>query len=363
MVDIHTVAELCTRSGPFLSVYLDVSRNETDADHQLDVRWRSAREQLHARGAPSDLLDAVGHRVLSAPAHGGNVARMIVAAEDDILVDDIVRRPRSDEVLTWGQLPDVTSWLTDRAMMRPVLVVLADREGADLELHETWPDRVDEQETVEGGTEHINKVQVGGWSHKRYLRRSELRWRRNAEHVAPEIEKRVAAGVRLIVITGDVRAQKEIHDALSESTRELLVEIQAGGRHPGDSRESLDDAIDEAVQDVVLTDHLRIIRELEEEAGRAGAAAIGLDDVAAALIRGQVGTLLLAPTRAASRQLAPGDYPGLPLPGSARDEDELRADLAVLCAAAMTGADAVMAPRSLSADGVAALLRWNESTA
>lgn len=89
--------------------------------------------------------------------------------------------------------------------------------------------------------------------------------------------------------------------------------------------------------------------------GRASAVATGLQEVADAFVRGQVETLLLDPGQAAHLTLTLTDQ----LLGSAPEDLDLRADLALLAAA--TGADVRVAPSTLGGNPVAALLRWDQS--
>ncbi|WP_129666957.1 Vms1/Ankzf1 family peptidyl-tRNA hydrolase [Phytoactinopolyspora endophytica] len=352
------VSEICQHPGPFLSVYLDVRRDVEEAVHQLNVRWRSSREELLRQGAPPDLVETVGDRILAEQHASGAAARMVVAADGRILMDDVVTVPGDHQALTWGPLPDLTGWLADRNAMLPLLVVLADREGAEFERYEAWPETPKATASVQGETEHLTKVAVGGWSHKRYQRRAENVWHRNAEQVVTEIEEQVGAGVRIVALAGDVRAQREIHQSVSERTRALLVDLESGSRAAGASREALDHAVDQAIRNVVITDHLEAIRELEQEAGRQGAAAIGLDDVLPKLVQGQVRTVFITPDTAAARTVRPGGHPGIPLPKGALEQDAVRADLAVLCAAVATDAEVLVGPWKFSDDGVAAILRW-----
>ncbi|WP_166354711.1 Vms1/Ankzf1 family peptidyl-tRNA hydrolase [Phytoactinopolyspora limicola] len=352
------ISQVCQHPGPFLTAYLDVSRNVDEAPHRLAVRWRSAREQLQRMAAPSELIDLAEERITEPVDMPGSTARMVVAADNDIVLDDVVPRPRSNETVTWGPLPDLTGWLADRSTAVPILVVLADREGADFELYAPWPERLVTHDSADGDTKHLTKVAVGGWSHKRYQRRAEETWRRNAEQVAAEIDELITTGVRAVVTAGDLRAQGEIRQAVSEPARAALVELETGGRAAGSSRTVLDDAIDEVVREAVDSDRRRVLNELEEEAGRDGAAVLGVDGVLPALVQGRVRTAVLAPEVASGTVVEPAAHPGLPLPAAAREAGPVRADLAVLCASAATDAETVVTGRPISADGVAAVLRW-----
>jgi hypothetical protein len=50
-VDTTTLREVTARDGPFASVYFDSSHDTEDAAAQLELRWRSIREQLADGGA------------------------------------------------------------------------------------------------------------------------------------------------------------------------------------------------------------------------------------------------------------------------------------------------------------------------
>lgn len=359
-MDLETVSALLQHPGPYLTVYVDVTRDTADAEHRIELAWRSARERVSRDGAPDGLTDLVEGHVLRPTSAPGRVNRMVVAAHGDVLLDEEVRQTDPADVVTWGPLPDVTSWLSDRDMMIPVLLVIADREGADIEYYDGWPGYPTDEDSIHGETLHIKKVPAGGWAHKQYQRRTEEVWRRNADEVATEIDHRARGGVPLIALTGDVRAVGEIREALSEPAASKVVVLEDGSRAEGSSREMLDDAVDQAVRDTVIEEHLHSVREIEEGTGQRGDAVHGLPEVIENLVQGRVRTLALALRIAAQREVAPAEYPGLPLPEQALEHARLRADLVAVCAAAATDADLViLGAASLPQDGIAALLRWS----
>ncbi len=360
-MNVDTIAAMQQHPGPFLSTYFDVTRATADAPHRIDLAWGSAREQLLEAGAPESLVDLVESRVLVPTSAPGEVKRMIVAAGEEILLVDDVRDPSDHNVVSWGPLPDVTDWLTDRDKSVSVLLVLADREGADLELYRAWPGRPAGEETVGGEDMHLNKVFGGGLAHKQYQRHTEQTWRRNAEEVASELEDYASRGMRLIAIAGDAKAVGSITDELSEPVAAKVTTIDESGRAEGSSRDALDGAVDDAVHEVVMREHLELVRELDEGTGIRATSAHGIPDVLNALVQGKVRTLLVAPSVAANHLVAPADYLGLSLPAVAAESDELRADLVSVWAAAATDADvAVLGTASLPDDGMAAVLRWEQ---
>jgi Bacterial archaeo-eukaryotic release factor family 2 len=357
---LDQIGALVRSDGPFLTAYLDVGRQTTLAAHELEVRWRAAAAELLSQGAPEPLVDRVGERMTQPTRRHGPVGRIIATAGGDVMLDRTLATTPDPEVVSWAPLPDVTGWIRDADPFRSVLLVLADRVGADLELYDVWPGPPVGRASVNGEELHLTKVPAGDWAHKEYQRRTDEVWRRNARRVAELVDRNVRAGVDLVAVAGDVRARTEIRDAVSEPARERLVELDHGSRAAGSSRETLDRALHQALRDRVVAEKLAQVREVQQRVGRGEAVALGVDRVLDSLVKGQADQVLLAPEAAVGRTVRPGRHPGLPLPPVALDADELRADLAVVGAAAATDAEVVVtAAQVLPPDGVAALLRWS----
>jgi len=356
-VRLDRFSDLYAGSGPMATVLLDVSRDSEDGQHLVELRWRAARERLEEQGAPSDVIDAVEPLFLEPTHVPGTVSRLVIAAGEEVRFDDVVSESVEPGVVSYGDLPDLTTWIELQDGAVPLLLVLADREGADLEVHRAFAEEAVEHQEVHGETLHINKVAVGDWAHLRYQHHTEEVWRRNAKQVAEQVEHHVSQGLGVVVIAGDVHARKNIHDALGGRASDSVIEIGAGSRADGASREALDDAVREAVRGVVAERRLGLLREFEQRRGRDEAVAVGTDAVCDALVRGQVDTLLLHPETARQGTLDPAEHDGLALP----TVQPQRRDLALIAAAALTSAGVVTAGQTLlPEDGVAALLRWDQ---
>ena len=88
----------------------------------------------------------------------------------------------------------------------------------------------------------------------------------------------------------------------------------------------------------------------------------GREDVVQAFVLGQVETLVLDQRAARELTVRPASYPGLAVPGTVGD-DTLPADRVLVAAAAATDAEVVLLPAERSkGQGVAALLRWDQTT-
>jgi len=357
-VRLDRFSHLYDGAGPMATVLLDVSRDTEDAAHQSELRWRAARAELAEQGAPDQLLDALAP-LFTEPTHvPGPVSRLAVGSGADVRLDDLLHDHVEPGVVTYGDLPDLTTWIELQDGAVPLLLVLADREGADLELYRAFAeDPVDTQE-IHGESMFIHKVPVGGWSHLRYQHSVEEVWRRNARQVADEIEHHVAQGLGIVVLAGDVHARRNIAEELGGRASDSVIEIEAGSRADGASREALDDAVREAVCGVVTERRLGLLREFEQRRGRDQAVALGTGAVLDAFVRGQVDTLLLHPARAREGTVDPAQHPGLTLPTGTPQ----RRDLVLIAAGVLTSASVVTAgPTLLPDDGVAALLRWDQS--
>src|SRR5208283_635166 len=55
---------LVSARGPFVSIYIDDSRNAADAEAQLDAKWRDVRRHLAGRGVDEDIIVTLERAVL-----------------------------------------------------------------------------------------------------------------------------------------------------------------------------------------------------------------------------------------------------------------------------------------------------------
>lgn len=372
---IDATTDLFKRAGPFLSVYVDVSRDTESGEHEVETRWQQLRETARQHGAPEELLDEVGRRVLAPTAAAGKNARLLVADADGVTLSDLVGGSPHAEHATWSSLPDLGAWLVDRDLDLPMLVAVVDHAGADLTTYRPGPHASTEVAHVEGVTRHLHKVRHprvggrydsgggGGVSGERnrgdVQRSTEEVWRHNARLVAAEIEEK-AADLPLVVLAGEPDACATVRDLVGPTIADRMALIERGTRADGGSEEAFDHAVLEAARDAAIAARLRRVHEYEEREGRGSGAADGVRAVLDAMVQGQVETLLVAPDVAATHRVRSGDVPGLTLPSAVDPAEELRADQVLVAAAARTDADVcVTGPQVLPADGAAALLRWD----
>jgi hypothetical protein len=353
------LSPLFDTAGPFATVMLDVSHDNENAEHEHELRVRAAAEELAELGAPETLVEDVSTRLGELVKEPAPVARTVVATTAGVLFDEVSHTRVDQPVVSWGPLPDLARWAEHQDTLTQFLLVIVDHEGGDVAVYDSDVPEPEEQTSVGGETQHVHKVPVGGWSALRYQHVTENVWARNAEAVADEVVSHVRAGIRLVLLAGDPQSRPTVLARL-EGTPATVVELETGSRNEDGGDDALQQAVREALMGHVVARRLEDAHTLRDRLGRDDAVATGVHDIADAFVRGQVETLLLDPQAAADLTVDPADHPGLSL-GAADSTGPVRADLALVAAAVVTGADVRIAPSAvLGGTPVAALLRWDQ---
>ena len=140
----------------------------------------------------------------------------------------------------------------------------------------------------------MHKTREGGLD-RRSQTRAEDSWQRNAEAVAPVLDKRVAErSPDVVVLTGDVPCGRA-----GPGRRGAARQRGRSSRCPAASRGEgvKQDAFDARVADVLAGFRARrrdaVLDRFREAQGRGGGAVTALDDVIEVLRRGQVAELVL----------------------------------------------------------------------
>ncbi|GAB3206590.1 Vms1/Ankzf1 family peptidyl-tRNA hydrolase [Marinactinospora thermotolerans] len=293
-MDLGFLHPLYSVSGPVASVYLDTTRSTESAAKEIELRWRGLREELAASGADEETLQALDGVVGGVSNLPGPQGEALFAAEGRILAAHTLPRPPVRDRASWRRGGDPLELVTVLDAGVPHVVVAVDRLGADVDAYPAHGGPVDER-SFSGATLHVQKVNAGGWSHKRYQRHSEEVWSENAAAVAGDVEEAVAeVSAAVVFVGGDERAIGKLREHLSERVHDLVVEVP-GGRAEGGAVDSLREAVDAGLRDRANARHAEVLAELSQELGRDGRAVQGADSTAGALRTGQVRTLLLSP--------------------------------------------------------------------
>jgi Bacterial archaeo-eukaryotic release factor family 2 len=347
--------ELALHPGPIASAYLDVSRDQEDAAHQVRLRWEALAGQLREQGADEKTLDAAGEAATEDHHQPGPAGRAVFAAEGRVLhVADLPGPPRR-ELARWAPLPDLLPLLAQLPEYVPHVVARLGRLTATI----TGVDRAGGE--VLGVTDHgeshpVHKTRGGGAAHYSMQHRTEEIWARNTHNVAADIDRAVSnLHAELVVLTGDVRARSLVREALGEHSRAIVEEIP--GPSPDDhtsdqTAEEIRREIRRLAAERAGERPRRIVAQFEQERGRAtGLAVTGLASVLRALQLNQASTVLLRNDPASELRLWIGPEPAQ----LALTEEELcgigapvlgqdRADAALIRAIAGIGAELVLLP-------------------
>jgi hypothetical protein len=356
------IADLYAAPGPFASVHIDVSRDSENAEQLVELQARAVADQLREQGAPDDVVKVLQELLVENTHTPAPVSRTIVATTSaEVVFDKLVHENTEHPSATWGPLPDVGAWLQSEDSNTPFVLAVVNHEGGDVRTYVTDAAEPTAETSVGESSEIINKVKGGGWGHMRYQNASENVWSDNAEAVVDEIRTHVRKGYRLVLLAGDPKSRSMVRELLGDSGPAELLDIEEGGGRTEDGGdEALQEAIRQRLAEHAVAHRLEVSHELKDRLGRDHAVATGVRDVADAFVRGQVDTLLLDLSEAAELELDAANHPGLVL-GSGTVEEPLRADLALVAAAALTSADVTIAPSgALGGVPVAALLRWDQ---
>ncbi|MGF1662487.1 MAG: Vms1/Ankzf1 family peptidyl-tRNA hydrolase [Kineosporiaceae bacterium] len=339
------------------TVALDVSRTDEGGDHGVALRWRTLREHLERAGADAATVAVLERAVLEPTGRGGSVGVFAVARAGALLHRRVLpRAPVRDEAVLEA-LPHLMPLVRALDGGTRYVLVEVDRAGADVAVvdagaGEPVGDVVTEAEST-AGHDVLRKVPGGGWSHRRYQARAEDSWEHNARAVADDLDDLVRRhGAELVVVTGVAQSRALVMERLSPATAALAVAVEGGSRHddlaPGEGE--VHPAVAETVERHVHDRRRRVLAEFAEEIGREAAGVHGLDDVVDALRRGQVREVVLVDDPTSTLRLWVGEDP---LTVGSRDEvvalgaqepREVRADAAVVAAAAATDAGVTVIP-------------------
>lgn len=358
------IAHLYEDPGPFATGYVDVSRDTENAPEKIELQVRTATDAATQAGAPESVVAQLREALLEPTEVPAPTSRFAVVTERGVLLNEVVRARLDQPSGSWGPLPDLGAWISDEAQTVPFVLALVDHEGGDVSVHRTGtPDRPDEVRTAGGETEFEHKVRGGGWAHLKWQHYNESVWARNARSVAQEITEHVRAGIRVVLLAGQPGSRQEVLTGLEGLQGVTVVELDAGGRGEDGGDEALQKAVARAVEEQVMTARVEMLDDLQERLGRDDAVATGVTDVVDAFVRGQVATLLIDPTSTAEHEVETARFPGLALGALPEVPERVRADQALLAAAALTGAEVhALSGPMLSGAPSAALLRWDQPT-
>jgi hypothetical protein len=272
------------------------------------------------------------------------------------------------ELVTVEPLPRLVPLLDALLLQVPHVVVLADRQGADIYAYTSGPEP-EESASVTNTRFPQRKVKFGGWATKRFSNDVEESWEASARDVASMVDK-VARDVdaRVVIASGDERARQLIGQHLPTPLVDHYHEIDGGGRHVDGSEDVIADQIVQVLSDVLAGDTVELLEKYAEERGQRDRASEGVARTIESVRMSQVDTLILTDARDEDRTVWIGPDPthvalaeqelrdlGVDAPVEVKlDEALVRATLGTGAAVRFVGGGMEQAPK----DGVGALLRY-----
>jgi Bacterial archaeo-eukaryotic release factor family 2 len=360
-MDVTFLKSLYDSSGPFASVYLDMSRTTEDAPKLIELRWRALQRELSDQGTPPATIEAIERVVAEENTQRESGTLAVFAADGEVVHYEALPGTARAELARYAPLPHVKPLLVQRGEPIAHLVVTVDRLGGEI----TCVFRDGERRTFGVQPDEdlpVRKTKAGDmFRQDKQQRATEEVWRTNAKKVAHAMGAAAGdCGADIVVLAGDVRARKIVQEELPEAVLTRMVDV--GGAGP-----TLDGEITGAVEHKRAEQLTALLDRFEEQLTKKGRAVEGLGGVTDALRKGQVACLFLEDRPDSSTTLWAGPHP-TELATSADLLRELgvaapvedRADAALIRALAGTDGDLqLLPPESLRAEsGVGALLRY-----
>ncbi|MFE5405904.1 Vms1/Ankzf1 family peptidyl-tRNA hydrolase [Streptomyces sp. NPDC056580] len=365
---------LLDRRGPWATVYFNPVQRDEWGIIRRGLLVREACQTLEDEGADPATVQAVHDALTDVTPQENPAGLVLFAAGGEVALTWRLSRPPQGPIAYWAPLPRLTPLLELAGQDPLCLVAYVDRTGADFELRGAAGPK--DFGSVEGRQSPVHRTASGDWSQRHFQLKVENTWEHNAGEIAEALASAYEeSGAELVVLVGDVRERPAVLERLPEPVREVTVATEHGGRAPGSSSPALEEAIEQARQEHA---HRRVEKALDRfRAGRSetGSRADAVEGVPALVEAAQehrIDTLLVRPD---GLELTIETWVGAaPDQVTVRRADAetlgevdpvaVRADDALLRAAAATAADVLFVPPAdveepdVPAGGLGALLRW-----
>ncbi|AFM15819.1 hypothetical protein Mycch_1009 [Mycolicibacterium chubuense NBB4] len=353
--------------GPFVSLYIDDTRDTHDAEKQAAARWSAIRRHLEDSEVAEHVIGAVERAVLHSRPAVGRQGRAVIAGSEGVLINELLGSPPAITVLRVSDYPYFLP-LLELGTSRPAYVfAAADLLGADLTMHRGG---IVVHETVEGEGYPVHKPVTAGWNGYGDLQHTtEEAVRMNARAIADRITDMVdRCNAELVFLCGEVRSRSDVLLEMPQRIAECVVSLPARAQGGRPTEREMADLIDEEFERRRHDATSVIMARFEAEDGRgSGLAVAGLRAVCAALRDGAVATLIVGDLGGTTVVSGPGPTAVAPDADTLSEwgEAPYRVALAdeALPFAAVAGDAAVVRPFGdvTFDDGVAALLRYPQA--
>ncbi|MFJ9848494.1 hypothetical protein [Streptomyces sp. NPDC101150] len=352
---------LYAEPGPFVSVYLDTSRNVEYPERAIALRWGRLRESLSRQGSDRALLNVLEEVVGADTGVPGVHGRAIFAAHGTLVLEGELPRPPAHDSARYSTLPDAMPLVAQHLPEIPYMAVVVHYGGLPTAETHGWVTL-----EAETGAWPTSAVTPGERLHRRV---AVATWHRTSVRLGHRLDERARrAHADAVVVGGDEWACNVLIRRLPHTLRDKVVRV--GGRTPTDTgRALLEQQLDGVFRGRMAAHDRELVDIFIGRRALDGPMTEGLAATVAALQRGQVSALLLNRPPGSSLRLWVGSQPTQLAVTEAelmsfgvRAPREERADEALVRALVGTGAELVVVPESELRlyEGVGALLRYTD---
>ncbi|CAL9355189.1 putative protein [Nocardiopsis dassonvillei] len=306
-MDLGFLRPLYDNDAPVASVLLDTSRDTTDADKKIELRWRHLREELAARGADEATLEVLGEAVRDKTSRAfGPHGHALYASGGELLAAYTLSEPPDQDRALWAPVPDALPVAVDRGRLMPYVLVALDRVKAKVYSYAAEPDPrpVSERDFTGADLHNIDTMGRGGpgseggyggnFVRKQYHLET---WRENTARLAEMVREAVAEiDARIIIVGGDDEAIAYLRENIQERKLSIPIRVVPGGRGGPDAQERLHQAAAQALHEFVLDSHEEVLEEFEQKLAQ-DQAVRGTEPTLPMLSEARVRTLLLGAER------------------------------------------------------------------
>ncbi|BBZ35022.1 hypothetical protein MCNF_36270 [Mycolicibacterium confluentis] len=352
-----------TAKGPFVSVYIDDSRDVTDAEAQLAAMWRDLRTHLERGGADSEVITSLEQVILNGRPAVGHQGRAVIATHEGILLEQHLKTPPSSTLLRISEYPYLLPLLDLGSPPPTYLLASVDREGADITVRQGGNVR---KENVEGDGYPVHKpASAGRGEYGDRQHTTDEAVRTNVRAVAARIvELADQTGPEVVFVCGTVRSRGDVVSELPKRVAERVCQLGAGALGHRVRESEVAGLIDDDYQRRRVAEGAEIIDRVWAEKGRGSELlAEGIRQVCTALRSGYVDTLVIGDLADATVLTGDGRTTVAPDADTLSELGEAprgvaRADEVLPFAALSLGANVVRLSHLDVTDGIAALLRY-----
>lgn len=226
-MDLAFLHPLYEHHGPWASVYVDTSRHTEDTPHERHLTAVALARDLDRQGADEPTCRAVREALDELQHSSEPNGRALFARAGEVVLDPPLARPPMRDSAHWAPLPH-TAPLLELAGEDPLCVVAyIDRRGARFELRSSMG--TEDAGSVTGRQWPMHRTRTIDWSERHFQLAVENTWEHNAAETADALAAcQEETRADLLVLVGDDRERRSVHDKLPARLREIAVEAPHG---------------------------------------------------------------------------------------------------------------------------------------